>query len=97
MSPSTPTATRSFPSRAVYDRDSGRLTIVVDAMPVAAEDITVTAGSKRIHLRIDCGERVFERAVTPPAPARVFTDDREAVYNNGVLTVTVGTSRRYRY
>ena len=97
MSPSTPTATRSFPSRAVYDHDSDRLTIVVDALPAAVEDITVTASSKRVHLRIDCGERTFERSVTPPAPARVFTDDREAVYNNGVLTVSVGTSRRYRY
>lgn len=96
MSPSTHTTTQSFPTQAVYDRSTGRLTVVVDALPAAVDDITVTAGSKRIHLRIEHEETAFERFVSPPVRRHGFTDDREAVYNNGILTVTVGTERRFR-
>lgn len=96
MSPFTPTATQSVPTQAVYDRGAGRVTVAVDVAPAAIDDITVTASSSRLYLRIDRGDTVFERSVTPPVPRHAFTDEREAVYNNGVLTVSVGTTRRSR-
>ncbi|WP_440770854.1 Hsp20/alpha crystallin family protein [Natronorubrum sp. DTA28] len=88
--------TTQFPTRAVHDRSAGRLTVVVDALPASIDDITVTASSRRIYLRIEHEDTTFERAVSPPVRLEEFTDDREAVYNNGVLTVTVGTERRLR-
>ncbi|WP_019991840.1 Hsp20/alpha crystallin family protein [Natronorubrum tibetense] len=94
MSPSTHTTTQSFPTRAVHDRSAGRLTVVVDALPAAIDDITVTASSRRICLRIEHEDTTFDRAVSPPDRLDAFTDEREAVYNNGVLTVSVGTARR---
>ncbi|SDK78508.1 Hsp20/alpha crystallin family protein [Natronorubrum texcoconense] len=93
--PSATHTTTQFPTRAVHDRSTGRLTVVVDALPAPVDDITVTASSTRVYLRIEQEDTTFERVVSPPVRLEEFTDDREAVYNNGVLTVTVGTERRY--
>ena len=73
---------------------TGRLTVVVDALPAPVDDITVTASSRRVYLRIEREDTTFERTVSPPIRRHRITDEREAVYNNGVLTVTVGTARR---
>ncbi|MXV64570.1 hypothetical protein GS429_21335 [Natronorubrum sp. JWXQ-INN-674] len=94
MSSSSHTTSRSFPMRAVYDCAADQLTVVVDATPATVDDITVTVSSKQIQLRIDHGETAFEQTITPPVTPYVFTDDRNAVYNNGVLTISVGTTRR---
>ncbi|WP_121741696.1 hypothetical protein [Natronorubrum halophilum] len=96
MSPSTNTVTRAFPTRAIYDHAADRLTVAADLFPDDVDDITVTVSPREIRLLVDRDETTLERSVAPPAPRRVFTDDREAVYNNGILTVSVGTARRPR-
>ncbi|WP_049922215.1 hypothetical protein [Halopiger djelfimassiliensis] len=94
MSSTTPPETRSLPTRVEVDRVAGRLTVVVDAAPADAADITVSIGSNRLRIRIDRDGTVFDRTVTAPPRWRGFTDEREAVCHNGVLTVTVGMQRR---
>lgn len=76
----------------MYDRSSGELTIVVDALPAGIDDVAVAAGPSRVRIRIERDGSVYDRTVSPPARGRAFTDDRTAIYNNGVLTVTVGTA-----
>lgn len=82
-----------FPTRLAYDRSSGELTIVVDALPATIDDVAVAACSNRVRIRIERDGTVYDRTVSPPIRGRVFTTDREAAYNNGVLSVTVGTAR----
>lgn len=107
------TATFPFPVRALYDREDGRLRIVVDASPAAVDDLTVEAGATRVRIAIDRGGERYVRVLSPlpslPADRRLrrrFGEDHRAVYNNGVLTVTLETTaarsvpvrrRRYRY
>ncbi|MDQ2051009.1 Hsp20/alpha crystallin family protein [Natronolimnohabitans sp. A-GB9] len=84
-----------FPLRLTHDRSAGRLEAVVDVFPADVDDLTVEASAKRLRLVIDRDGERTERTV--PAPGRfVFGDDREAVYNNGVLSVSLETSRHYR-
>ena len=82
-----------FPTRVAYDRASGALMVVVDAHPATIDDVAVAACSSRLRIRIEHDGSVYDRTVSPPVQGRTFTDDREAVYNNGVLSVTVGTAR----
>lgn len=84
-----------YPVRLDHDRSSGRFEAVVDVFPAAVDDLTVEANSRRLHLTIERdGERV-ERSLRAPEGYR-FGDDRDAVYNNGVLTVSLEASRRGR-
>ena len=92
MSP-TATETSPFPTRVAYDRSSGEVTVVVDAHPATVDDVAVAACSSRIQIRIERDGTVYDRSISPPVYGRRFTDDRNAVHNNGVLTVTVGTAR----
>lgn len=92
----TATDTAPFPTRVAYDHSSGAVTIVVDALPATIDDLTVAVGSSRVRFRIERGGTVYDRTVSPPVQGRTFTDDREAVYNNGVLTISVGTARASR-
>lgn len=81
-----------YPVRLDHDRSSDRFEAVVDVLPAAVDDLTVEASSRRLHLTIDRdGERV-ERSLPAPDAYR-FGDDRDAVYNNGVLTVSLETKR----
>ncbi|AEH38185.1 hypothetical protein [Halopiger xanaduensis] len=95
MSTVTTTAP-TFPTQRTYDRSTGELTIAVDAFPASIDDATVAVGSSRLRIRIEHDGRVYDRTETPPRSDRAFTTDGKAVYNNGVLTVTVATTRRSR-
>jgi len=93
-----------FPTQVVYDGAADRLRAAVDVAPAAMDDVTVAVGSRRLRIAVDRGEsaaggldgdesddRVVERTVTPLPPGLEFGDDRRAVYNNGVLTVSLET------
>ncbi|SER21330.1 Hsp20/alpha crystallin family protein [Natrinema salaciae] len=84
------TAPFPFPIQVVYDGRVGRLRVAVDVDPVPVEDVTVEAGSRRLRIAVDRGvDGVAERTLTPLPRGHVVGDDREAVYNNGVLTVSL--------
>ncbi|RQG92925.1 hypothetical protein EA462_01505 [Natrarchaeobius halalkaliphilus] len=95
MSPAPSASTDSFPTQARYDSEDDELIFTVDAFPADIDDVAVAVGSRRLRIRIGPGSETggvrYERIVTSP-PRRTFTDEREAVYNNGVLTVTVGAA-----
>ncbi|WP_247002724.1 hypothetical protein [Halosolutus gelatinilyticus] len=93
MSPVTSATDRSVPTRVVFDRIAERLQVVVDAAPADVDDVAVAVGSTRVRVTI-AGELPIEVTGTPPTPRHRFTDDRAAYYNNGVLTVSIGTTRR---
>lgn len=93
---SVPTTAPTFPTRRTYDRSTGELRIVVDALPASIDDVTVAVGSSRLRIRIEHDGRVYDRTETPPRSGRAFTTDGTAVYNNGILTVTVPTTRNSR-
>ncbi|RKD95794.1 Hsp20/alpha crystallin family protein [Halopiger aswanensis] len=93
---SVPTTTSAFPTQRTYDRSTGELTIAVDALPASIDDVTVAVGSSRLRIRIEHHGRVYDRTETPPRADRAFASDGTAVYNNGVLTVTVATTRDSR-
>ncbi|GAB3670693.1 hypothetical protein [Halopiger thermotolerans] len=95
MSP-TPTTATPFPTRRTYDRSTGELTIAVDAFPAPIDDVTVAVGSSRLRIRIEHDGRVYDRTEVPPGNDRAFATDGEAIYNNGILTVSVGTTRDSR-
>ncbi|WP_254766408.1 Hsp20/alpha crystallin family protein [Salinilacihabitans rarus] len=88
-SPLLPEST-ALPVRRTYDPDAGRLVIHLDVMPATADDLSLRVGPSRIHVRLDRpdGGR-YERSFEPPTD-RVFTDDRRAVYHNGVVEITLG-------
>ncbi|RQG94480.1 hypothetical protein [Natrarchaeobius chitinivorans] len=92
MFPSTFAETDPFRTRVVYDPSVGRLQIVVDAFSEDA-DVDAAADSNRVHIRIDRDGEVYDRTIASPRGRR-FTDDREAVFNNGILTVSLETVRR---
>lgn len=79
-----------LPTQFVYDSSSGRIDVVVDVSPATIDDLAVAAGPRRLRLRIEVGDDELERTFAPPAPELRFDGDREASYNNGVLTVSVG-------
>lgn len=85
------------PTRRIYDPNADRMTIVVDVHPTAIDDCRVHAGPETIRVTLEDGrdgERQT-RTFTPPSWRDVFTDERTAVYNNGVLEIRVGVARRY--
>lgn len=80
------------PTQYYYDSATDRVDVVVDVSPAGREDLTVLVGEQRLELRIDGRDGTDERAFRTPADDWCFGDDHEAVYNNGVLTVSVETS-----
>ncbi|MEY7848904.1 Hsp20/alpha crystallin family protein [Natrarchaeobius sp. A-rgal3] len=84
--------TDPFRTRVVYDRSAERLRIAVDAFADDA-DVSVAADSSRVRIRLERAGGVYDRTIPSPSHRR-FTDDREAVFNNGVLTVTLETAPR---
>lgn len=85
-----------FPVRLLNDRRDDRLRIVVDAHPAGIDDLSVAAGPARVHIEIDHDDGRHERTVSPLPNHRVFGDAHSAVYNNGVLEITLETASRFR-
>lgn len=87
-----------FPTQVVYEGAADQLRVAVDVAPAEIDDVSVEAGSRRLRLIVDRrdGAGVAERTVTPLPWGIVFGDDREAVYNNGVLSVSLETVPRRR-
>lgn len=79
------------PIQYVHDPRTDTVELTVDVLPATVEDVTVTAGSHSITVAVERADRTDERTFAPPV-GRSFTDDRTAVYTNGILTVTVGTT-----
>ncbi|QSX00131.1 Hsp20/alpha crystallin family protein [Haloterrigena alkaliphila] len=93
------TTTFPFPTRVLSDRVDDCVRVVVDVSPAAVDDLTVEAGTTRVRIEIDRDGERYARVFSPlPSlpPRRGFGDDRSAVYNNGVLTVSLETTRRRR-
>jgi len=82
------------PARCLYDRTTQELTIVVDTSPADADDISVSAGTTRVRIAVSHDEYDLVRTIRPPAHRAGFSSDQTAVLNNGVLTVTIGTTAR---
>ncbi|MWV40744.1 Hsp20/alpha crystallin family protein [Natrialba sp. INN-245] len=82
--------TDPFRTRVVYDRSTERLRIAVDAVDGDA-DVSVAADSSRVRIHLERAGDVYDRTIPSPSHRR-FTDDREAVFNNGVLTVRLETA-----
>ena len=80
-----------IPTQLVYDSSSSRVELLVDVSPAARDDLTVAVGPRHITLRIDSPDGVAERTFAPPADGLRFDGEREAVYVNGILNVSVGT------
>ncbi|WP_265108956.1 Hsp20/alpha crystallin family protein [Halosolutus halophilus] len=97
MPPATSAETYSLSARCLYDRSTQRLTVVVDAAPADVDDVTVEAGTTRVRIAVAREARDAVWTVTPPTRRHGFTDEREAHYHNGVLTVSIGTDRRWRW
>ncbi|WP_226039407.1 Hsp20/alpha crystallin family protein [Natrinema sp. DC36] len=98
MSSASPPETTSFPypTQVVYDGRADELRVAVDVAPTAREDVTVEAGARRLRIAVTRDGTLAERTVTPLPAGHVFGDDREAVYNHGVLSVTLETVERWR-
>lgn len=84
----------SVPERAEYHSSARRLEVVVDVFPADPADLTVAAGPRRLRIVAEHAGETYERVLSPPDRERRFTEDRRAVYNNGVLTVSVGMAPR---
>ena len=91
------TATFPFPVRIRSDGDDS-LEVVVDASPAEIDDLTVEAGSTRVRIAIDHGGDRYVRVLSPlqSIRSRGRFGAARAVYNNGVLTVALETTRRGR-
>ncbi|WP_247731064.1 Hsp20/alpha crystallin family protein [Halovivax limisalsi] len=85
-------AQRDRPTQYYYDSATDRVDVVLDVSPAHREDLTVLVGEERLEVHIDADEGVDERAFRTPTADWTFGEDHEAVYNNGVLTVSVETS-----
>lgn len=85
-----------FPVQVVYDASVDRLCVAVDVDPASIDDVTVEAGPRRLRIAVDRDAGIAERTLTPLPRDRVFGDDREAIYNNGVLTVRLEARPRGR-
>jgi|GEM_PF-670111 len=94
-SPPEPTSF-PFPTQVVYDGPADRLRVTVDVDPAPADDVTVEVGARRLRIAVDRDDGVVDRTLTPLPPTLVLRDDHEAVYNNGVLTVSLETGAHYR-
>ncbi|WP_226480621.1 Hsp20/alpha crystallin family protein [Natrinema amylolyticum] len=93
-SSSSDAASFPFPTQFVYEGAADRFRAAVDVAPAGIDDVTIEAGSRRLRIAVDRGDDVVERTVTPLSSDLVFGEDREAVYNNGVLTVSLATRPR---
>ncbi|MCU4741081.1 hypothetical protein OB960_06670 [Halobacteria archaeon AArc-xg1-1] len=92
MAPSTVTDRQRLPTRLVHDSSANRLAVVVDVLPATVDDLTVTVGSTQLRVTCELPDEYYERTIVPPRRHR-FTDERKAIYNNGVLSVSIGTVR----
>ncbi|WP_222916737.1 Hsp20/alpha crystallin family protein [Natrinema sp. SYSU A 869] len=92
--PSSDAASFPFPTQFVYEGPLNRFRAAVDIAPTGIDDVTVEAGPRHLRVIVDLGDHVAERAVRPLPDDLVFGDDHEAVYNNGVLTVSLSTRSR---
>lgn len=82
--------------QVVYDGPADRLRVAVDIDPATHDDVTVEVGARRIRIAVARGDDIADRTVTPLPPTLAVGDEREAVYNNGVLTVSLETVPRRR-
>ncbi len=82
------------PVRHLYDPNRTQLTIVADLLPTPLEEISVHAGPNRVHLEWPVETGTAERSFSPPTEAHRFAGERQAVYHNGVLTITVEVRAR---
>lgn len=99
MSPDSDSAeatTFPFPVRIHHDRAAERLRVAVDAFPEAIDDVTVEVGPRKLRITIDRAGESYERTISPPSVRYGFGCDRRALYNNGVLSVTLETDRHGR-
>ncbi|THE65551.1 hypothetical protein D8Y22_06970 [Salinadaptatus halalkaliphilus] len=96
MSRTSSPDTESVHARTSYDATADEFTVVVDAFPASIEDVSVAVGRRCIEIAISRADGVSDGYISPPSRAHVFTDDRQAWFNNGVLTVTVGAERSRR-
>lgn len=94
VSPPEPTSF-PYPLQIVYDGRTDRLRVAVDVAPADCEDLTVAVGSRRLRIAVATDDG-GERTLTPLPRGIAFGDDREAIYNNGILTITLETTRRRR-
>ncbi|SEW15020.1 hypothetical protein SAMN05216285_2681 [Natrinema salifodinae] len=94
--PPSETAPFPFPTQVVYDGPADRLRVAVDLAPAPLDDVTVEADSRRLRIAVERGGAVTERTLTPLPPGLAFGDERQAIYNNGVLSVSLGTRPRPR-
>jgi len=82
------------PVRHLYDPNNTQLTIVADLLPTPLEEISVHAGPNRVRLEWPVETGTANRSFSPPTDDHRFADERQAVYHNGVLTVTVEITAR---
>ncbi|WP_230198570.1 Hsp20/alpha crystallin family protein [Halopiger goleimassiliensis] len=90
--PSRSIDSETIPVRTAFDPETERLTLVADVFPATVDDVRVAVGSRRLRVTVSRDGRSLDGYVEPPSD-RVFTDDRRAFCNNGVLTVDLGTRR----
>ncbi|AGB15238.1 hypothetical protein Halru_0611 [Halovivax ruber XH-70] len=79
------------PTQYYYDSATDRIDVVVDVSPAERDDLTVLVGDDRLELTIDGPDGPDERAFRTPSADWAFGDDHDAIYNNGVLTISVET------
>lgn len=94
--PSSTTPERpGWPTQLLYDSSSGRVDVIVDVSPASPDELTVAVGSSTILLQFD-GEDGYSDELTfsPPSPQHRFDGEHRAIYNNGVLSVSVETATR---
>ncbi len=84
----------SLPDAVRLRGTADRFRAVVDVAPAGIDDVTIEADSRRLRLTVDRGDHVLERTVTPLTSDLAFGEDREASYNNGILTISLVTRPR---
>lgn len=87
---------RSLPIQRTYEESTGRFTVVVDVFPATIDDLAVRVSSRRARLELDHPWGTFERSFRPPEGRAIADGDRRAVFNNGVLRISVPTDRDER-
>lgn len=85
---------QSPPTQLLYDSATESFSIVLDVSPAAVEDVRVAVGSDTVEIGFDHPNGRYEQSFSPPTNRHVFDGDHEALYNNGILTVTVETVRQ---